>query len=89
MQSRLYWTAVTYEAIIAQELNLPLSKAQDLQDRVPLPKFVGFQLSTAFNPVATAKEQESEAFYHYHFLSQNAHRIILNRVRNSIYYFST
>ena len=84
MYSRLFWITVMYQTVLTQELiGLPMSKIRDMEDTVPLPKFVAFQPS-----YHSAQEEEDETFYHYHFLSQVAHRSYLTRVYTSIYYSS-
>lgn len=81
MYSRLFWITVMIETVLTQELpGLPTSKIRDMEDQVPLPKFV--------QPYANPSE-EDESFYHYHFLSQIAHRMFLTRVYNSSYYSCT
>ncbi|KPI39966.1 uncharacterized protein AB675_11508 [Cyphellophora attinorum] len=82
MFSRLFWITVMYQTILTHELTgLPISKIHDMEDQVPLPKFVPYLSSS---PADT--EEEEESFYHYHFLSQIAHRLFLTRVYTSIYH---
>ncbi|ETN39399.1 uncharacterized protein HMPREF1541_05622 [Cyphellophora europaea CBS 101466] len=82
MFSRLFWITVMFETVFTQELtDLPASKIRDMEDRVPLPKFVQFKHS-----FTTTDADDDESFYHYHFLSQIAHRIFLTRVYSSSYY---
>lgn len=80
MFSRLFWINVMLETVLTQELpGLPTSKIRDMEDQVPLPRFLQrFSTNAA----------EDESFYHYHFLSQIAHRMFLTRVYNSSYYSS-
>lgn len=91
MQSRLFWNTVMLEAVFTQELDLPTSKMSDLEDKVPLPKFVAFQSLRFLRPRTAADQQQDEddSFSHFCFLSQIAHRIILTRARGSIFYSST
>lgn len=80
-----------FETVLTQELSLPTSKIRDFEERVPLPKFVAFQHLPFVRP-ATAEDQqrdEEDSFYHFCFLSQIVHRIILTRARGSIFYSST
>ena len=85
MFSRLFWITVMHQTVLTQELvGLPGSKIRDMEDQVPLPKFVQFKQPS----YPTAPDDEDESFYHYHFLSQIAHRIFLTRVYNSSYYCS-
>ena len=82
MHSRLFWISVMLETVLTQELpGLPTSKIRDMEDQVPLPRFV--------QPFSTNATEDDESFYHYHFLSQIAHRMFLTRVYNSSYYSST
>lgn len=84
MYSRMFWITVMYQTVLTQELiGLPTSKIRDMEDKVPLPKFVPYSSN-----YPTGQEEEDESFYHYHFLSQIAHRIFLTRVYTSIYYSS-
>lgn len=77
-----------HESIMAQELNLSVSRMQDFEEAVPLPKFVKFNSGPSVHLTADKEQEMEEAFYHYHFLSQIAHRMILTRVRNTIFYSS-
>lgn len=75
-----------YETILVQELDLPSSGLARLEDYVPIPKFI------AFNPVGlptsiASIDNPDDQFFQYHFLAQVAHRIILTRIRNSLYFF--
>lgn len=80
MYSRLFWINVMLETVLTQEMtDLPTSKIREMEDQVPLPKFV--------QPFSTNTEDD-DSFYHYHFLSQIAHRMFLTRVYNSSYYSS-
>ncbi|KAL1968983.1 hypothetical protein VTN77DRAFT_817 [Rasamsonia byssochlamydoides] len=87
MKSRVFWNTVMYETILVQELDLPSSGLARLEDYVPIPKFI------AFNPVGLPASMASvdnpdDQFFQYHFLAQVAHRIILTRIRHSLYVFS-
>ncbi|KAM6536034.1 hypothetical protein FALCPG4_005554 [Fusarium falciforme] len=55
----------------------------DLQDRVPLPKFVKMEVSALQR---FEEPNQADAFCHYHFLSQIAHRVLINRIKETIYY---
>ena len=103
MQSRLFWITVMAESVLADELSLPTSRLAQLQDKVPLPRFVKLERNP-FLPVVeqyhdysmtpqvsrgSVHSDEVEAddlFYNYHFLSQIAHRILLTRMKDSLYY---
>ncbi|SPN99722.1 uncharacterized protein DNG_02573 [Cephalotrichum gorgonifer] len=86
MQSRLFWNTAMFEDVLTQELDLPVSNLRQYGDRVPLPKFVEFPGISSFVSMATTSEDhERDSFCHYHFLSQIAHRIILTRMRDSMF----
>jgi hypothetical protein len=50
---------------------------------VPLPKFTAPKTS-----IAGLVTDDDDSFFNFHFLSQAAHRIILTRVKQSLYYFA-
>ncbi|KAH8891605.1 hypothetical protein GQ53DRAFT_600982, partial [Thozetella sp. PMI_491] len=84
MQSRLFWNTAMFEAVLTQDLDLPVSKLLDYEDKVPLPRFVevpGIALAASLS----AEHEERESLSQYHFLSQIAHRIILTRLRNTMF----
>ncbi|ERT03343.1 hypothetical protein HMPREF1624_01655 [Sporothrix schenckii ATCC 58251] len=107
MQARLFWITAMFEAVLTQELDVPVSNLLNYEDRVPLPKFVEFPgvssfasfgssmgmgigmgphgLGGASNGQHASQEEEQDAFCHYHFLSQIAHRIILTRLCDSLF----
>lgn len=87
MWSRLFWNAVMFDAILAQELKLPGGQLDELSQRVPLPTFVKIK-QPAFLPMESEAE-EDDSFFHYHFLAQVAHRILLTRTKSSIFFTST
>jgi hypothetical protein len=79
--SRIFWSAILLETIIVQELELPPSSFKEWEDIVPLPKF------TAFSYMNKPRSSNSDdSYYHYHFLAQIAHRIILSRIREELFY---
>jgi hypothetical protein len=81
MQSRLFWSALTLESVIVQELELPSSGLKEWEETVPLPKFITYPY------VSKSRAQNSDdSYYHYHFLAQIAVRIILSRVREELYF---
>ncbi|KAF2762860.1 putative C6 finger domain protein [Pseudovirgaria hyperparasitica] len=88
MLSRVFWSALMSEAILVQELDLPPSGLVRYEDDVQLPRFV----KCPHLPEASSQGRvdsdadDDEAYFQYHFLAQVAHRIILTRVRNSIYF---
>lgn len=88
MKSRVFWNCLMNETILIQELPLPPSGLARLEEYVPIPKFIGFEttglVSAAFRDVAGTGD---DSVYQYHFLAQVAHRIILTRIRNSLYIF--
>jgi hypothetical protein len=81
MQSRLFWSALILETVIVQEFELPSSRLKEWEDVVPLPKFTVCPYLHKTRP-----KNPDDSFYHYHFLAQIAHRIILSRVRDELYY---
>ncbi|KAJ4132399.1 hypothetical protein NW754_015215 [Fusarium falciforme] len=83
MQSRLYWITLMFESVLTDELSLLTSRLSDLQDRVPLPKFVKMEVSALQR---FEEPNQADAFCHYHFLSQIAHRVLINRIKETIYY---
>ncbi|KAJ5241327.1 uncharacterized protein N7469_002918 [Penicillium citrinum] len=88
MKSRVYWNCLMNETILVQELHLPPSGLSRLEERVPIPKFIGFEttgyISTRY-PTSTVVD---DSYFQYHFLAQVAHRIILTRIRHSLYFYS-
>lgn len=86
MKSRAFWNTVMHETILVQELDLPSSGLARFEDYVPIPKFIDF--SPAGLPAnITSMSDPNEAYFQYHFLAQVAHRIILTRIRHSLYVF--
>lgn len=75
------------ETILIQELPLPPSGLARLEEYVPIPKFIGFE--TTGLVVSAAARDADDSVYQYHFLAQVAHRIILTRIRHSLYIFCT
>ncbi|EED18183.1 C6 finger domain protein, putative [Talaromyces stipitatus ATCC 10500] len=85
MKSRVFWNTVMYETILVQELDLPPSGLLSLEDNVPIPKFIPFKISSEITPLP----DPDDSYYHQcHFLAQIANRIILTRIRHSLYLFS-
>lgn len=87
MLSRLFWNTLMYETVITQELDLlPHSGLLDYEPDTPLPKFMPCpRPKTSISGLLT---DEDDSFFNFHFLAQAAHRIILTRVKQSIYYFA-
>lgn len=81
MQSRVFWCSLLMETVIVQELELPRSRLRDLEDIVPLPKFITYP-----HAKKTQSQRRDDSYYHYHFLAQIAHRIILIRIRDEMYH---
>lgn len=81
MRARVYWCTLMYETILTQELGLPKSGLAKYESVVPLPKF------TLFPGVVEHNEVKMDSFFHYHFLAQAAHRIILTRIATSLYFY--
>ena len=84
MKSRVYWSTIMHEAILAQELDLSPTGLSRLEDYVPIPKFID---SPAPRQIIESSPRGDIAFFQYHFLAQVAHRIILTRIRDSLYFF--
>lgn len=87
MFSRLYWCTLMYETVITQELDLlPHSGLLGYESDTPLPKFT--QCPRPKTSIAGLLTDEDDSFFNFHFLAQAAHRIILTRVKQSLYYFA-
>jgi hypothetical protein len=86
MKSRVFWNTVMYETILAQELDLPSSGLGQLEDYVPIPKFISFNPVGLPSNIAPVSGPD-DPFFQYHFLAQVAHRIILTRIRHSLYFY--
>ncbi|KAL4820472.1 hypothetical protein BDW67DRAFT_95579 [Aspergillus spinulosporus] len=88
MKSRVFWNCLMNETILVQELHLPPSGLSRFEEVVPIPKFIGFE-TLGFAPVRFSPADEiDDSFFQYHFLAQVAHRIILTRIRHSLYFYS-
>lgn len=81
MQSRVFWCSLMLESVIVQELELPASGLKAWEDDVPLPKFTTYPYANS-----TRAQQADDSVYHYHFLAQIAQRIILNRIRDELFF---
>lgn len=87
MFSRLYWNTLMYETVITQELDLlPHSGLLDYEPDVPLPKFTSCPRPKT--SIAGLLTDADDSFFNFHFLAQAAHRIILTRVKQSLYFFA-
>src|ERR1700709_2879415 len=82
--SRLFWTSLMLESIGVQELNLPSSGLGEFESIVPIPKFRPYP--HRHNPYKT-QLQPDDTFFQFHFLAQVAHRIMLTRIRNTLYFY--
>ncbi|OAP56358.1 hypothetical protein AYL99_09537 [Fonsecaea erecta] len=80
MHARLFWCSLMLESLVVQELELPPSGLKAWEDDVPLPKFTVYPYANGTRP-----QHSDDSFYHYHFLAQIAHRIILNRIRDELF----
>ncbi|KAH5299709.1 hypothetical protein HBI12_198020 [Parastagonospora nodorum] len=86
MFSRLFWNTLMYETVITQELDLlPHSGILEYESNVPLPKFTACPRPKT--SIAELLTDEDDSFFNFHFLAQAAHRIILTRVKQSLYFF--
>lgn len=74
------------ETILVQELHLPSSGLSRLEEQVPIPKFIGFE-TTGYGSTRFNSNLVDDSYFQYHFLAQVAHRIILTRIRHSLYFY--
>ncbi|KAL5334486.1 hypothetical protein BJX70DRAFT_378197 [Aspergillus crustosus] len=88
MKSRVYWNCLMNETILVQELHLPPSGLSRFEEVVPIPKFIGFETLGFVPSRFSAPDDIDDSFFQYHFLAQVAHRIILTRIRHSLYFYS-
>ncbi|KAF5852011.1 hypothetical protein GGP41_000742 [Bipolaris sorokiniana] len=87
MLSRLFWCTLMYETVITQELDLlPHSGLLDYESDIPLPKFT--QCPRPKTLISGLLSDEDDSLFNFHFLAQAAHRIILTRVKQSLYTFA-
>jgi len=80
MYSRLFWCSLLLETLVVQEFELPPSILTEWEDVVPLPKFSIYPYVNNSRP-----RNSDDSYYHYHFLAQIAHRIILSRIREEMF----
>jgi hypothetical protein len=85
MFSRVFWSTLMYETIITQELNLPLSGLLEYEADMPIPKFTPSPRPKT--SISGLLVDEDDSFFNFHFLAQAAHRILLTRIRHSLYSF--
>ncbi|KAJ6107419.1 hypothetical protein N7523_008742 [Penicillium sp. IBT 18751x] len=88
MKSRVYWNCLMNETILVQELHLPPSGLSRLEEIVPIPKFIGFETTGHVSTRYPSSTVVDDSYFQYHFLAQVAHRIILTRIRHSLYFYS-
>ncbi|CAI7660780.1 unnamed protein product [Penicillium bialowiezense] len=88
MKSRVYWNCLMNETILVQELHLPSSGLSRLEEQVPIPKFIGFETTGYASNRFISSSGVDDSYFQYHFLAQVAHRIILTRIRHSLYFYS-
>jgi hypothetical protein len=87
MFSRLFWNTLMYETVITQELDLlPHSGLLEYEPDIPLPKFTSCPRPKT--SIAGLLTDVDDSFFNFHFLAQAAHRIILTRVKQSLYFFA-
>lgn len=90
MKSRVYWNCLMNETILVQELHLPPSGLARLEEFVPIPKFIPFETAGFVSASLFSLSGDiDDSFFQYHFLAQVAHRIILTRIRHSLYFYCT
>ncbi|KAJ5622638.1 transcriptional regulator family: Fungal Specific TF [Penicillium herquei] len=87
MKSRVYWNCLMNETILVQELHLPPSGLSRLEEQVPIPKFITFETNGYGSNRYPLSNVVDDSFFQYHFLAQVAHRIILTRIRHSLYFY--
>lgn len=87
MKSRVYWNCLMNETILVQELHLPPSGISRLEEQVPIPKFIGFTATGYGANRQPLSNVVDDSYFQYHFLAQVAHRIILTRIRHSLYFY--
>lgn len=87
MKSRVYWSCLMNETILVQELHLPPSGLSRLEEQVPIPKFIGFETTGYVSTRYPSSTVVDDSYFQYHFLAQVAHRIILTRIRHSLYFY--
>jgi hypothetical protein len=80
MQSRLFWSTLSMESLVVQELEVPEAGLKAWEDQVLLPKFMPYP-----HGQHTRQQASDDSFFHYHFLAQIAQRIILNRIRDELF----
>lgn len=85
MFSRVFWSTLMYETIIIQELDLPLSGLLEYEADMPIPKFT--PCPRPKTSISGLLVDEDDSFFNFHFLAQAAHRILLTRIRHSLYSF--
>lgn len=87
--AKLYWNVLMYETVITQELDLlPHSGLLEYESEIPLPNFTACPRPKTSISGLLILTDEDDSFFNFHFLAQAAHRIILTRVKQSIYYFA-
>ncbi|KAF7453281.1 C6 zinc finger domain containing protein [Pyrenophora tritici-repentis] len=87
MLSRLFWCTLMYETVITQELDLlPHSGLLEYEPDIPLPKFA--QCPRPKTSISGLLTDENDSLFNFHFLAQAAHRILLTRVKQSVYTFA-
>ena len=87
MKSRVYWNCLMNETILVQELHLPPSGLSRLEEQVPIPKFITFETTGYMSSRFPSSTVVDDSYFQYHFLAQVAHRIILTRIRHSLYFY--
>lgn len=87
MKSRVYWNCLMNETILVQELHLPSSGLSRLEEQVPIPKFISFEPTGYASNRFIPSNGVDDSYFQYHFLAQVAHRIILTRIRHSLYFY--
>lgn len=80
--ARLYWVAIMFEAVMGDELNLPPTDLSRFENKVPIPRFNDGPSS---GQLTISPGSPVKSYFKYHFLAQVANRIIMSRIRDSLF----
>lgn len=75
-----------FETVMGPEFDLPATKLQDMREQVRLPRFIPYECPQSLGMKGPSEYDDS--LYHYYFLSQVAHRIMLSRIHTTLFYSS-
>ena len=71
-----------FESVLTDELSTQQSRLEELQEIIPLPEFLKFE---TYSFATNEEPTEDNTFCHYHFLSQITHRILINRIKETLF----